>query len=359
MFVLLPLFLIFAGLLFSFASLEEVHAVFLILNSFFMLVATGALFFYAVHILSIVKWHYALYGFVRMLASYIPIGTGIIFVGIIYRYFSFDTLNENGFAGLFYEMNIFTARNALFLILINFLYHRIKLLSDLYVQNLEGSRLNRLKYYSIAYIIVFAFWVSFYSWDWLLTRFEHWHSTIFGWYVFAISFVSAIAFIVALYVSTYRYRTMSLTNQKVLLYLGRYLFAFSVFWAYLWYSQFMLIWYGNIPSETTYFIKQIEYSEFVFYSVLVLCFVLPFLLLLSKRAKHKPLLVSITAIGVLIGHYYELFLIVIGSDKSLSVSPLKAAILFSIYLVFIFSLLLVINEEFLKRFLHKFNFKLN
>ena len=105
------------------------------------------------------------------------------------------------------------------------------------------------------------------SWDWIMSIDPHWFSTLFGWYVFASMFVSGITAIalVTIYLKSQGY--LELVNDSHIHDLGKFMFGISVFWTYFWFSQFMLIWYSNIPEEVTYFITRIEDYNITFFGM--------------------------------------------------------------------------------------------
>lgn len=92
--------------------------------------------------------------------------------------------------------------------------------------------------------------------------------------------------------------------------LGKYLFAFSVLWMYLWFSQYMLIWYGNIPEETVYFIQRLEGFNTLFFVNLTLNFAFPFLVLMTRNSKRTPIILVFTSVVLLIGHWIDFYLMV-------------------------------------------------
>ena len=92
--------------------------------------------------------------------------------------------------------------------------------------------------------------------------------------------------------------------------LGKYMFGFSIFWTYLWFSQFMLIWYANIPEEVTYFVTRIEDYKLPFFGMLVMNFVFPVLLLMNSDYKRVNWFVILTGIVILAGQYINLFVMV-------------------------------------------------
>jgi Ni/Fe-hydrogenase subunit HybB-like protein len=85
------------------------------------------------------------------------------------------------------------------------------------------------------------------------------------------------------------------------------MFGISIFWTYLWFSQFMLIWYSNIPEEVTYYITRIEYYKIPFFGMVVMNFVFPLLLLMNSDYKRIPWFVVMAGIVILCGHYLDVF----------------------------------------------------
>ena len=103
------------------------------------------------------------------------------------------------------------------------------------------------------FLVFFAVTSSTSAWDWIMSIDTHWFSTLFGWYTFAGFFVSAITVITLIVLHLKDKGLLPEVNDNHIHDLGKFMFAFSVFWTYLWFSQFMLIWYSNIPEEVTYF----------------------------------------------------------------------------------------------------------
>ena len=105
--------------------------------------------------------------------------------------------------------------------------------------------------------------------------------------------------------------------------LGKYLFAFSIFWAYLWISQFLLIWYGNIPEETVYFVTRVDNFKFLFFLNVVVNFAFPFFALMTRNSKRQSLYLGVVALVVLMGHYLDLFLAIMpgsmGNNASIGI----------------------------------------
>src|SRR5690606_382016 len=90
--------------------------------------------------------------------------------------------------------------------------------------------------------------------------------------------------------------------------LGKYLFGFSIFWAYLWVSQYLLIWYSNIPEETFYYVERVNNFETLFYLNVGVNFLVPFVALMTRKSKRQPVILAVVALVVLLGHYIDLYL---------------------------------------------------
>ncbi len=159
------------------------------------------------------------------------------------------------------------------------------------------------------YIVVFALTVaSSIPWLWLMSIDAHWYSTMYSWYTFASTFVAGMALITLFVVFLKNNGYLEYTNTEHLHDLGKFMFAFSIFWTYLWFSQFMLIWYANIPEETVYFKPRTEgaYSG-VFWLMFIINFIAPILILMSRDSKRNYTTVTFMAILILFGHWLDFF----------------------------------------------------
>jgi hypothetical protein len=159
------------------------------------------------------------------------------------------------------------------------------------------------------FIVVFALTVmSSIPWLWLMSIDAHWYSTMYSWYAFASTFVAGIALIALFVVFLKNNNYLEFTNEEHLHDLGKFMFAFSIFWTYLWFSQFMLIWYANIPEETTYFKPRSQgvYSG-VFWLMFMINFLAPILILMSRGAKRNYTTVTFMALLIIFGHWLDFF----------------------------------------------------
>jgi hypothetical protein len=159
------------------------------------------------------------------------------------------------------------------------------------------------------FLLFFAVSSSVCAWDWVMSIDTHWFSTMFGWYVFASWWVTGLAAItlVAAHLKSAGY--LKVVNSNHLHDLGKFVFAFSIFWTYIWFGQYLLIWYANIPEETVYFIERLETSPYswIFYLNLILNFVLPFLLLMTRDAKRQISTLKLVCPIIIVGHWFDFY----------------------------------------------------
>jgi len=161
------------------------------------------------------------------------------------------------------------------------------------------------------FTVFFAVSSSTASLDWIMSIDTHWFSTLFGWYIFsewsAIGFTTILLFCLFLRKQGY----LEYLNDSIIHDLGKWVFAFSIVWTYMWFSQFMLIWYANIPEEVAYFMERIELPNynFLFWFSAAINFVVPTIMLMSRDAKRNSNLLIIASITILIGHWINSYLL--------------------------------------------------
>jgi hypothetical protein len=161
-------------------------------------------------------------------------------------------------------------------------------------------------------LLVFALTLSFAAFDWLMSLQPHWYSTIFGVYIFAgafLSFMSLLALItIALHRRGYFKRISTVEHRHDI---GKLMFAFTVFWAYIAFSQFFLIWYANLPEETIFFKVRWEGGwRGVSIALIFTHFVFPFLFLLSRHPKRHLGALAVGAVVLLFAHYVDMYFLI-------------------------------------------------
>jgi len=291
---------------------------------FIMLISLGALAFYAIQQVAQAGWSPVLFRVMQGITAYLPVGSVIFFVllilsGLHYNHLfvwmdselldpkseNFDQLIKNKSGYLNFPFWI--VRAAIFLIGWN-IYRYFSRKNCLAQDEANDNNFYKKNFkLSAGFLVFFIVTESIMSWDWIMSVDPHWFSTLFGWYVFASFFVSGITTIAltTLYLKSKGY--LEYVNTSHIHDLAKFMFGISVFWTYLWFSQFMLIWYSNIPEEVGYFITRIEHFNLPFFGMVVMNFVLPVLILINTDFKRLSWIVVMAGTIILLGHYVDFF----------------------------------------------------
>ena len=286
---------------------------------FFFMIALGVLAFYAVQRASQAGWSPMLFRVMEGITAYIVPGGIIVFVILVLSVLhmnhmfpwmdaevvAHDELLQNK-AG-YLNPTFFLIRAAIFLggwILYREYSRKFSLAQDDADDNSNFKKNFRI---SAAFLVFYLISESIMSWDWIMSVDPHWFSTLFGWYVFASMFVSGITVIamVSIYLKSKGY--LPDVNDSHIHDLAKFMFGISIFWTYLWFGQFMLIWYANIPEEVTYFVTRIEDYKLPFFGMLAMNFIFPLLLLMNSDYKRVNWFVIMAGIVILAGHYLDVF----------------------------------------------------
>lgn len=291
---------------------------------FFMLISLGALAFYAIQQVAQAGWSPVLFRVMQGITAYLPWGSVIVFIILALGAFHFHHLfvwmdkdlldpknvkydkliaNKSGYLNEYFWL----IRAAIFIIGWN-LYRYFSRKNCLAQDEASDNAFYKKNFkMSAAFLVFFIVTESIMSWDWIMSVDPHWFSTLFGWYVFASFFVSGITVIamVTLYLKSRGY--LEYVNTSHIHDLAKFMFGISVFWTYLWFSQFMLIWYANIPEEVTYFITRIEQYNLPFFGMVAMNFLFPVLILINTDFKRLTWIVVMAGIVILSGHYIDFY----------------------------------------------------
>lgn len=167
---------------------------------------------------------------------------------------------------------------------------------------------NKIRFWSAVFMPIAGFTSAAMVWQWVMSVDAHWYSTLYAWYATASWFVSAMSLtmLTIIYLKSKNY--FANISPEHIHDLGKLLFAFSIFWTYLWFSQYMLIWYGNNGEETIYFRHRIDSYPVLFYGNLIINFLVPFFVLMRNDTKRKLGSVGLVAVVIFIGHWIDFFL---------------------------------------------------
>ncbi len=289
----------------------------LLLNSVnFLTIGLGATFFVAVHIITQSGWHVSIQRIPEAISMYLPFGGIFMIIMLFGLNHIFHWTHEVHHDPIIMKkeayLNIpfFVVRLVIYLavwILLTFVLRKLSKKSDV---NDGLEFYNKSRTYAALFLVFFAITIVTFAWDWLMSIEAHWFSTLFGWYVLAGVIVKSFAIIIVIVAILRKLGYLEFITMENIHDLARYLFSFAIFWMYLWFSQFMLIWYANIPEETFYFIKRVENYEFLFYLNLALNFLIPFLVLIVRKFRRILWIVTSMAIVVFAGQWLDQYLMI-------------------------------------------------
>ena len=283
---------------------------------FFMMIALGVLAFYAIQYASQAGWSPVLYRVMEAITYYLLpgalivlliaiIGDKHIFIWMDPEVVAHDEIIQGKSSWL--NKPWFIIRALIFIggwSLYRYFSRKFSLAQD----NDSGNKYFKLNFrISAAFLVFFIYTESMMSWDWIMSVDPHWFSTLFGWYLLASMLVSGITVIALITIYLKSKGHLDVVNDSHLHDLAKFMFGFSVFWTYLWFSQFMLIWYANIPEEVTYYITRIEDYTIPFFGMIIMNFIFPFLVLINSDYKRIPWFIVMAGIVILVGHYVDVF----------------------------------------------------
>lgn len=224
----------------------------------------------------------------------------------------------------FLNSTFFIIRQVVYFAIWGFLGYKLHKVSVQMDKTNDWGLTSLLRNISAPGILLFAFTVAFAGFDWLMSLDPHWFSTMFGVYFFSINFQAFWPVMILLVFFLHKQGLLTNTIRQVHIYdLGAWFFAFTVFYAYIAFSQFLLIYYANLPEETIWYYHRMEGGwQYLLYGSLIFRFAVPFLVLLNREAKKNRTILGAVSIMVLIVHFAEIYWIAMPTlyDHGLSFS---------------------------------------
>jgi len=295
----------------------------LLVNSFFFgAIALGAVFFYALQFAGQAAWSVVFMRIFSAVGTFLPIGAGLIVLILIMGQFHVHHLyhwqDPAAYANdpilqhkaPYFHPAFFWGRIVLFLAgwIMYANWARKKSLEEDINGGVTIFKTNITK--SAIFLVFFGFTSSVFAWDIIMSIDVHWYSTLFGWYVFAGMWLGAVITSIMMLLHLKGRGQMEFVNASHTHDLGKWMFAISFLWTYLWFAQFMLIWYSDIPEEVVYFQQRWDHYRGLFWITMLVNFAFPMVMLMSRDAKRNKHYLLFVGLLIFIFHWCDTFLMV-------------------------------------------------
>lgn len=296
---------------------------------FFMAIALAAAFFLGLQYAAEAGWATSIKRIIEAVTWYLPVGLsfmlllfilGQLHVHHIYHWMAdgiatpghenYDEViaNKIGYFGAFWWI-----RTILYMVAwVMFTWKLRKNSMDADAVSLEESKGFHWKNIKLSawFMVVFAVTSSTSAWDWVMSIDTHWFSTLFGWYIFSGMWVSAMITITILIIWLKKLGYLEFVTESTIHDMGKWMFAISFLWTYLYFSQFMLIWYSDIPEEVIYFQTRWESYKALMWTVLFMNFAFPMIMLMSRDSKRNFFFLMFVGTIIFVGHYLDMIMVV-------------------------------------------------
>jgi hypothetical protein len=305
---------------------------FLLNNFYFFSIALSGLFFISVHYVCNASWGTGLRRVPEAMLAYLPVSVilmTVLFFGMpsLYHWSHPDFVLHDPILEAkkpYLNIPFFYIRWALFSLVWLFFAKKMRDYSLMQDRNGDPAMTQKNFRLGAVFLVVFSFTYSLTSYDWIMSLEPHWYSTIFSIYTFAGLFLHGMGVItlMVLFLRSQGY-LREVVNENHLHDLGKLIFAFSTFWAYIWFFQYMLIWYANLPEETIYYQMRHQNGWMALFILnLILNWIVPFFVLLPRGAKRNEKVLWGISLSLLIAHWLDLYLMVIpGTLTKITLGP--------------------------------------
>ena len=297
----------------------------LLVNGFFFFgIALGALFYLALHYATESGWGVVLLRVFEGIMSAMPIGIGVLLLVFlagtfgahhIYPWMDSDIVDPNSphFDPIIYGKKAYLNLPFFWLRVIAYFSTFYLFLRWFKKKSREedeyGGTESHFKMYrrGALFLVFFAVFSSTMSWDFIMSIDTHWFSTLFGWYVFSGIWLSGMIMVMMITLYLRKSGYLPHVNESHIHDVGKWMFALSFLWSYLWFSQFMLIWYSNIPEEVIYFTERIANYKILFFGTFIVNFFFPMVFFMSRDTKRSAGFLIVIGLLIFIGHWFDVF----------------------------------------------------
>ena len=295
---------------------ERAWANYLLNNYYFVSLAVGAAFFGAIQYISQAGWSSAFKRIPEAMASYVPVAA----IFFLLMYFGMHTLFNWSHEGItkidallahkmpYLNIPFFFLRLVLFFGLWIFMIHLLRKIS--LKEDAEGGMTWFYQSEKYSKIIIFIIAISFtlFAIDMIMSLQPHWFSGLFAAKSFIAAFLHSVTVITLIVIILNKIGHLPMLNRSHLHDYSRYIFMLSIIWGYFNFAEFMLIWYGNIPEETIFYVNRSQgIFGVLFFANIILNWFIPFLFLMPRMTSRSKLFILPVIILMMIGQYTELY----------------------------------------------------
>jgi hypothetical protein len=315
-----------------------------LVNSFFFFsIGLGALFFLALQYATETGWYATVKRVIEGLAGFLPVGILLMIVALLaltftnggqagnYHVYSwmdpdFTTPGNHHYDEIiegkssYLNKAFFWGRTLLYLATYYMFYRGFRARS-LEEDRVGGTAIHFTNYRKGAlFLVFFSVFSSTSVWDWIMSIDVHWFSTLFGWYTFAGMWCTTMTVLVMLVLYLKKQGYLPKVNDSHIHDIGKWTFATSFLWSYMFFSQFMLIWYANIGEESIYYVQRIEEYKLLYFGMFFINFAFPMLILMSRDAKRNAGILLFVGLIIVVGHWLDVYIMISGGSMGASAS---------------------------------------
>jgi len=303
----------------------------LINGFFFMGIAATATFFFAVNYVAESGWWVVIKRVLEAIGSFLPVGALILFIvfiaGVFHQHHIYHWMDTEALAhdeilagkAPYLNWMFMAARQVVILGAWYFMWRRFRKRSLEEDLGYDRSRHFKNVRDSAIFLIIFGYPIStFVPWDWIMSIDAHWFSTLFGWYVFSGLWLSALVVTTLMVVWLKGQGYMKDVNSSHIHDLGKWVFGVSFLWSYLFFSQFMLIWYSNIPEEVTYYQVRFEEYKILYWGMFFVNFIFPMVALMDRDKKRNYSFLTVVGVLIFMGHWVDTYMLVTPATMKLN-----------------------------------------